>query len=101
MRDKPRAALSLKAENTGCSVIFPACVRASVVVIILDVPVTAKCLLKFSTNEVCSARALFSKQERDGRTGGRKNILPFYKVKRLQMGRISRFDLLSITGSVQ
>lgn len=69
--------------------------------IILDVPVIAKCGLKFCTSEVCSPRLYF--QSGSGTVGRETEHFLFYKVKRIQMGRISQFDLFSITepGCVQ
>ncbi len=64
--------------------------------IIQDVPVIAKCRLKCSTSEVCSPELYF--QSGSGTAGREKEHFLFYKVKRIQMGRISQFDLFSITG---
>ena len=86
--------LSQQRTRTIWDAAFPASATTKRVVIILDFPVIAKCPPTFSTSAV--ALAVFSEWEW-GRYRGRKNIFSFYEVKRIQMGRISQFDLFSIT----
>lgn len=73
--------------------IFVTSAKTKLVVIILDVPVIAKCWLKCSASEVCPLKLYFQSG-----SGTEKEHFLFYKVKSIQMGWISQSDLFSITG---